>query len=111
MRVAARESSRERARALYPNVEGKNAQQMLAYREMQDEDLFSIQWVSVNLEPTELPGYKSPRIVCDVCGEGINFGREVLSEELIDGSLNPRTLCQSCSSPELRYYQPLERLH
>src|SRR3954467_2413930 len=34
VRVAARESSKQRARELYPEIENKNQQQMRAYREM-----------------------------------------------------------------------------
>src|SRR5450432_1942467 len=34
VRVAARESSKQRARELYPEIEDKNQQQMKAYREM-----------------------------------------------------------------------------
>src|SRR5437868_3325803 len=64
VRIAAKESSKERARELYPNVEGKNAQQMLAYREMPDDDLFATQWVTVPLHPREMPGYKAGRITC-----------------------------------------------
>src|ERR1700756_5120950 len=37
IRIAARESSKARARQLYPEVESKNEQQMLAYREMSDD--------------------------------------------------------------------------
>src|ERR1700691_849865 len=36
LRIAALESSKQRARELYPHIEGKNAQQMLAYRELPD---------------------------------------------------------------------------
>ena len=103
MRIAALESSKQRARELYPHIEGKNAQQMLAYREMPDEELFSIQWVSIPLHGREMPGYKSARIVCDVCGEGINYDREVVREEMD----SRRTLCQGCAFPESRYYEPL----
>src|ERR1035441_5099802 len=49
VRVAAREASKERARALYPEIADKNQQQMRAYREMTDEDLFAIEWVRVTL--------------------------------------------------------------
>ena len=73
---------------------------MLAYRELPDADLFAKQWVSVPLHPREMPGYKSARIACDVCGEGINYDREVRR----DG----RSLCQGCASPEARYYRPLQ---
>src|SRR5882757_4111710 len=45
LRVVALESSKGRANELYPEL-AKNAQQMRAYRELPDNDLFSEQWVS-----------------------------------------------------------------
>jgi formylmethanofuran dehydrogenase subunit E len=98
IRIAARESSKERARELYPEMENKNAQQMRAYREMPDAELFTEQWVTVPIAGREMPGYKSARILCAECGEGINYDREVLR----DG----RTLCQGCADPAGRYYEP-----
>jgi formylmethanofuran dehydrogenase subunit E len=89
IRVAARESSKQRARELYPEIENKNQQQMQAYREMPDDDLFTTEWVKVELLPEEFPGYKADRIVCAQCGEGINFHREILR--------NGTTLCRSCA--------------
>ena len=99
IRIAALESSKDRARELYPHIEPKNAQQMLAYRELSDAELFSTEWVSIPLHAREMPGYKSARIACELCGEGINYDREVV----VDG----RTLCQACAFPEARYYQPV----
>lgn len=99
IRIAALESSRQRARDLYPNIENKNQQQMLAYRELPDSDLFHEEWVAVPIHPREMPGYKSTRIVCELCGEGINYDREVHHAEKI--------LCQACAAPHSRYYQPL----
>src|SRR5450755_58760 len=64
VRIAARESARERARVLYPDIADKNQQQMRAYRELPDEDLFAIEWVRVTLGAEDLPGYKAPRVVC-----------------------------------------------
>jgi formylmethanofuran dehydrogenase subunit E len=89
IRVAARESSKTLARQMHPEIENKNRQQMAAYREMSDDDLFATQWVKVDLPPEEFPGYKGERIVCEVCGEGINFRREVRR----DG----KVLCRSCA--------------
>ena len=77
IRIAALESSKQRARELYPDVEPKNKQQMLAYREMPDADLFAEEWVQVSMHARELPGYKSERIACVVCGEGINYDRQI----------------------------------
>ena len=97
IRVVALESSKERARELYPDLENKNQAQMLAYRELPDEELFSTEWVRIRIGPEEMPGYKAGRIKCDECGEGINFRREVL----MDG----RTLCKACAGE--RYYESL----
>jgi formylmethanofuran dehydrogenase subunit E len=78
-------------------IQNKNAQQMRAYREMPDEELFAASWVRVTLGPEEFPGYKGERAVCVECGEGINFKREVIR----DG----RVLCKACAGE--RYYEPL----
>src|SRR6202020_2015605 len=81
IRIAAKESSKALARKMHPEIADKNQQQMLAYREIGDDDLFTIQWVKVELPPEEFPGYKGERIVCELCGEGINFRREVRTAE------------------------------
>jgi len=99
VRIAALESSKQRARALYPDIENKNQQQMLAYREMPDAELFSEEWVAVPIHPREMPGYKSGRISCEICGEGINYDRQVLR----DGKI----FCEACASPKTRYYKSL----
>src|ERR1700689_136269 len=44
VRIAARESSKDLARQLHPKIEKKNLQQMAAYREMSDPELFDEQW-------------------------------------------------------------------
>jgi len=96
IRIAANESSKSRARELHPEIADKNQQQMRAYRELSDDDLFSLQWVKVELPPEEFPGYKGERIVCEKCGEGINFRREVSTEGKI--------LCRACAGES--YYTP-----
>ncbi|MFZ0687122.1 MAG: FmdE family protein [Terriglobales bacterium] len=97
IRIAAKESSKALARSMHPEIADKNQQQMLAYREMPDDDLFTQQWVKVELPPEEFPGYKADRIVCAKCGEGINFHREVLREGQV--------LCHACAGG--KYYEPL----
>jgi formylmethanofuran dehydrogenase subunit E len=94
VRVVARETAKQRARELHPEIDGKNQQQMRAYRELADAELFAEQWVRVTLGAEEFPGYKGERRVCDECGEGINFKREVVR----DG----RVLCKACAGE--RYY-------
>jgi len=95
VRIAAKESSKTLARRMHPELENKNQQQMLAYREISDDDLFTMQWVKVELPPEEFPGYKGERIVCEVCSEGINFRREVRREG--------KVLCRGCAGES--YYE------
>jgi len=95
IRIAAKESSKALARQMHPEIESKNQQQMLAYREMSDDDLFTAQWVKVDLPPEEFPGYKGERVTCEECGEGINFRREVQREG--------KVLCRACAGES--YYQ------
>lgn len=95
IRVAAKESSKALARQLHPEIENKNQQQMLAYREISDQDLFTMLWVKVELPPEEFPGYKGDRVTCEQCGEGINFRREVRK--------NGKLLCRCCAGDT--YYE------
>ncbi len=94
VRVAAKESSKQRAREMFPQME-KEAGQQKAYAVLPDEVLFDTAWCTVEVPPEDLPGFKGPRIVCAECGEGINFKREVM----VDG----RTLCRACAGS--RYYR------
>jgi formylmethanofuran dehydrogenase subunit E len=95
VRVSAKESSKQRAREMFPEME-KEAGQQKAYAVLPDDELFDTVWCSVEVPPEDLPGFKGPRVVCVQCGEGINFKREVV----VDG----RTLCRSCAGS--RYYRP-----
>lgn len=96
VRIAAKESSKQAARELFPALPKEEGQRK-AYAQLPDEVLFTKEWVKVEIGPEELPGFKGPRIVCADCGEGINFKREVLR----DG----RTLCRACGGE--KYYSPL----
>jgi formylmethanofuran dehydrogenase subunit E len=101
IRVAARDSSKDAARLLHPEIENRNQQQMLAYREMPDDDLFSFQSVRVEVGPEELPGYKGERSICAMCGEGINFRRGVVR----DGQI----LCRGCAGESYYTFSGLAR--
>jgi formylmethanofuran dehydrogenase subunit E len=96
VRIVAREDSKKRAGEMFPKLEKEQGQQQ-AYRVLPDEELFEKRWVSVDIRPEDLPGYKGPRVVCEDCGEGINFKREIA----VDG----RTVCRACAGQ--RYYRPL----
>ena len=97
VRVVAKDSSKQRAKEVYPEIEDKNQQQMKAYRDLPVADMFEHAWVRVKLAPEEMPGFKGAKVSCAQCGEGINFKREVE----VDG----RTLCKACAGE--RYYEVL----
>jgi formylmethanofuran dehydrogenase subunit E len=97
VRVVALESSKDRARALHPELSDAKQQQLRAYRELPDEELFRREWVTVRVGPEDLPGYRGEKIFCATCGERINFHREVRR--------NGITVCRACTGD--RYYQPL----
>ena len=97
VRVAARESSKALARSMHPEITDKNQAQMLAYQTLADDQMFQTQWVHVDLPPEEFPGYKGERVVCERCGEGINFRREV--------KRGGKVLCRACAGE--RYYEPI----
>jgi formylmethanofuran dehydrogenase subunit E len=78
---------------MFPEM-AKDAGQQKAYAALSDGVLFDKQWVKVEVQPEDLPGFKGPRVVCAECGEGINFKREVIVEG--------RTLCRACAGE--RYY-------
>ncbi len=98
IRVSALESSKQKAADLYPHLE-KNPQQMLAYRDLPDDLLFNAQWVQVPLPRSEFPGFKGARVLCSVCGEGVNYDRFAPIHDL--------PTCHGCADLEHRYYQPL----
>jgi len=96
VRIAARESSKQAAKEMFPDLPKEEGQQK-AYAQLSDDVLFSKEWVKVEIHPEDLPGFKGPRVVCAQCGEGINFKRQVLREG--------RTLCRACAGE--KYYSPL----
>jgi formylmethanofuran dehydrogenase subunit E len=88
VRIAAKESSKQAAKDMFPELPKEEGQQK-AYARLPDDILFLKAWVKVEIQPEDLPGFKGPRVVCAQCGEGINFKREVIREG--------RTLCRSCA--------------
>ena len=95
VRVAALESSKQKAEEMFPEIESRNRREMAAYRQLPAAELFSHEWVTVKVGPEDMPGYKGPRVECAECGERISFGRQVEQPG--------RTLCRGCAGQ--RYYE------
>jgi formylmethanofuran dehydrogenase subunit E len=99
VRVVALESSRGLADERYPSIASKRERQFRAYSEATDEDLFKVEMVAVQLSEMDVPGSPRSRVICCVCGEGVNDGREVLRT---DGSV----VCRGCDGES--YYKKLD---
>lgn len=90
VRLLALDESRSLADSLYAHVESRKERQMLAYRELEDERLFKIERVRVDLDEFDMPGRPRSRVSCSRCLEGINDGREVF-----DGM--GERVCRACA--------------
>lgn len=90
VRLAAKESANVAALDLFPYLDRERALQN-AYLELSQEDLFSCQAVHVILAEQDIPGYRSARAICGMCGEGVSFGKQVRRKGY--------ELCRSCAGP------------
>lgn len=88
-RVVALDSARQAADCAFPEIDGKYKRQLHAYKLLPDADLFKVEKVEVSVPVEDQPGRPVSRVICDVCGEGINDRREVIREG--------RTLCRACA--------------
>jgi len=98
VRIAAKDESRALADERFPEVESKKERQMLTYRKASDAELFKIERVSIELNEFEMPGRPKSRVFCDLCGEGINDGREI-------SDAFARKICRACAFGT--YYQSI----
>jgi formylmethanofuran dehydrogenase subunit E len=95
VRIVARDDSREKAKAMFPELAEPARQQLEAYQVMDDKDLFILKPVRVKVKPDDLPGRPRSRVTCQQCGEGINDGRERRA--------GGRVLCRNCAGES--YYE------
>jgi len=100
IRIRAREDAREHVWHYVPTDLSKSDAQCEAYKIMSDEELFVAQEVVVNIPAHDRPGRPVSRVVCTLCGEGINDNREV--------RLKGQVLCRACAQGA--YYQDPEKL-
>jgi formylmethanofuran dehydrogenase subunit E len=89
VRLVALESSRRLADERYSSIANKRERQFRAYSEARDEELFKTEFVTLELRECDQPGSPRSRVICAVCGEGVNDSREVIRK---DGSV----VCRGC---------------
>jgi len=88
-RVLSTEEARSLAQVYAPDVEGKSACQLEAYKRMPDSVLFRVQKVQVKLDVCDLPGPTRRKAVCSRCGQVVRDHRETVE----DGQV----LCRPCT--------------
>lgn len=96
-RLVSRESSRELAARYAPGISDPHQQQLLAYKSMPLEELFSVEEVAVDVPVSDLPGPSRFKAVCQQCGVVVRDRKEVRQ--------NGRVLCRPCAFGT--YYRPL----
>jgi len=89
VRVVARDSSRDAADVVFPEIKDKYTRQLNAYKQLPDDELFTLERVKINVAVEDQPGRPISRVQCEECGEGVNDRREVVREG--------RTLCRPCA--------------
>ena len=97
-RVTARDDARSLVRHYTPSGLDKKAAQCEAYKIMADSELFVVQEVRVDIPDHDQPGPPVSRIICAMCGEGINDRKEM--------RLNGKILCRACGLGS--YYRDLK---
>lgn len=88
-RIISTEESRDLAQVYAPEIEGKAAQQLEAYKRMPDYVLFRVQAVRVNLEEYDMPGPTRIKTICTRCGQVVRDHREVMIDD--------KPVCRPCS--------------
>jgi len=89
VRITAREESRQFADKYCPEIKDKYKRQLEAYRIMDQDELFLIQRVTVEIPKEDLPGRPLKRIQCEQCGDWVQDCRDVEK----DG----KPLCRGCA--------------
>ena len=97
-RIASTEESRNLAAKYAPDILDKGQQQLEAYKKMDQDDLFMVEEVFVDVPASDMPGPTRFKAVCEKCGTIVRDKREVLK--------NSKILCQSCAFGA--YYQPVQ---
>lgn len=89
-RVLSTEEARDLSCVYAPEIAGNGHSQLEAYKRMPESVLFRVQKVRVNIAEWDLPGPTRRKITCNVCGQVIRDGKEVM--------MNNDPICRPCSN-------------
>ncbi|MBM3180223.1 MAG: formylmethanofuran dehydrogenase [Chloroflexi bacterium] len=96
LRVAPRLDIRQRAFAFIPDENRHYFAQLQAYQIMPDDELLSVQEVTLNTPIEQILGKPGVRVTCEMCGEEVINEREVFC--------NGHSICYVCAHGG--YYSP-----
>jgi formylmethanofuran dehydrogenase subunit E len=88
-RILSTEESRDLADAYAPEIPGKHARQLEAYKRMPDSVLFRVQKVDARVKDADMPGPTRYKATCQLCGQVIRDGREIVR--------NNQVICKPCT--------------
>ena len=88
-RVISTEESRDLAEVYAPEIQGKHARQLEAYKRMPDSALFRVQKVDARVKDKDMPGPTRYKATCQMCGQVIRDGREIIRDN--------KVLCKPCT--------------
>jgi formylmethanofuran dehydrogenase subunit E len=97
-RIVSTETARDKAADLMPHLLDKRQQQLEAYKIMDDEDLFTVTQVQVDVPAGDMPGPTRFKAVCAQCGIIVRDKKEVFK--------NNEILCRPCAYGS--YFTPVK---
>ena len=97
VRIASTEESRDLADLYAPHIQDRRQRQLEAYKAMPDEELFTVEEVSVTVPIQDMPGPTKFKAVCEKCGATVRDKKEVFK--------GGKILCRPCAYGS--YYQPV----
>lgn len=100
VRIVSTETSRELVKRYAPEEEYHYQQQIKGYRIMPENELFDVQWVSVDLHGQDMPGPPRTHTRCSKCGQVVRDAREIMVEG--------QPLCRICAGEG--YFTSLEAI-
>lgn len=97
-RIVSTETARDLAPVLMPDIADRHAQQLEAYKIMDDQDLFTVEEVRVDVPASDMPGPTRFKATCTRCGIIVRDKKEVFK--------NNEILCRPCAFGS--YFKPVK---
>ena len=88
-RIVSTETSRDLAPKYAPHIDDPHQQQLEAYKIMPLSEMFEVSEVYVEIDPSDMPGPATHKVMCGKCGIIIRDAKELV--------INKEILCHACA--------------